>query len=182
MRALTAAGLGLDYSDLRLERTQAGWVAAGEKLASRVALVLGNLVSSVDLVGSAAVVGLLAKPIVDLAVAMNRKSAVEQVRERLEGAGWIYRGDAGEGGGHVFVLEARPWFRVSHLHAVAFGGEQWVSYLRLRDVLRASAHARGRYEAEKLRLMAAHPSDRRAYTRGRLQSSPSCARRRADPT
>jgi GrpB-like predicted nucleotidyltransferase (UPF0157 family) len=119
----TAAGLGLEYADLRLERTQRSWVTAGEKLAARVALALGALVAGVEPVGSAAVAGLLAEPIIDLAAGMDPIAAIEQITEQLEGAGWIYRGDAAQDGGHVFVLETRPRFRVAHLHADEIGGE-----------------------------------------------------------
>lgn len=166
-RMLASAGLGLAYSDLRLERTQTSWVTAGEELAASVARVLGASVARVERVGSTAVAGLLGKPIVDLAVGIKPESGVTQIQAKLEEAGWIYRGDAGKDGGHVFVLESRPWFRVAHLHAVEFGGEQWINYLHLRDVLRTSAEARRRYETEKLRLVAEHPTDRRAYTTGK---------------
>ena len=65
------------------------------------------------------------------------------------------------------MLETAPAFRVAHLHAVELGGEQWSNYLRFRDLLRASAPARRRYEAAKRSLAARHPADRPAYTEGK---------------
>lgn len=111
--------------------------------------------------------GLLAKPIVDLAVGLSTDRDLDAVTKELEEAGWIYRGDAGDSGGHVFVLEARPWHRVAHLHVVGHGGLQWRNYLRLRDLLRTSPDARHQYEAVKLRLAAEHGDDRLAYTDGK---------------
>jgi GrpB-like predicted nucleotidyltransferase (UPF0157 family) len=162
--ALTGEGLGLDYGKLRLDRTTEGWIIAGASLRDRVAECLEDVAVGVEHIGSSSVLGLLAKPIVDLAVGLSVLEDLDAVRTRLEASGWIYRGDAGENGGHVFVLEARPWHRVAHLHGVEYGGAQWLNYLRFRDLLRRSSDARDRYEAVKLRLAQEHGADRKAYT------------------
>lgn len=99
MQALTNAGLGLDHHALRLARTTEGWVAAGSSLRNYVSAAVSADDDCVEQVGSSSVVGLLAKPIVDLAVGLSADHDVAVVRRRLEGAGWIYRGDAGEHGG-----------------------------------------------------------------------------------
>ena len=112
--------------------------------------------------------GLLAKPIIDLAIGLDADQQLTPVRERLESMGWIYRGDAGAHGGHVFVLESAPWHRVAHAHVVEHLGEQWCDYLRLRDLLLRSPRARRRYESVKLRLMA-DGTDRATYTDGKTQ-------------
>jgi GrpB-like predicted nucleotidyltransferase (UPF0157 family) len=65
---LAAAGLGLDYEELRLELASEAWLAAGAGLRERVAGLLADYPAEVELIGSAAVPGLLAKPIIDLAV------------------------------------------------------------------------------------------------------------------
>ena len=161
---LTVEGLGLDYHELRLDRATVGWVRAGSLLRDEVAELLTGETVAVEQIGSSSVVNLLSKPIVDLAVGLSAQHDVSVVRKRLEDTGWIYRGDAGGEGGHVFVLEARPWFRVAHLHVVAYGDPQWQNYLRLRDLLRQSPQARNRYEAVKLRLVGELGGDRRAYT------------------
>jgi GrpB-like predicted nucleotidyltransferase (UPF0157 family) len=167
MDALIAAGLGLDYGTVRLERTTEDWLIAGAELRDRVEASLGSLAEGVEHVGSSSVLGLLAKPIIDLAVGVSTKQDLAAVTIRLEAGGWIYRGDAGDDGGHVFVLEARAWHRVAHLHVVEHGGVQWRDYLRFRGLLRRSADARDRYEAVKLRLVAEHRDDRKAYMGGK---------------
>ena len=164
MEALTREGLGLDYRDLRVAPTTEGWLVAGSSLRDAVIAALGADAQAVEQIGSSSVVGLLAKPIIDLAVGVSTANDVDAVRRKLEGAGWIYRGDAGESGGLVFVLEARPWFRVAHLHAVEHRGRQWLEYLLLRDLLRQSPNACARYAAVKLRLIEELGSDRKAYT------------------
>ncbi len=167
MDALTDAGLGLDKDSIRFSRTTELWLLAGSELRDRVAGNLKGVARGVEQVGSSSVLGLLAKPIIDLAVGLSVDRDLQSVTSTLEATGWIYRGDAGESGGHVFVLEARPEHRVAHLHAVEHGERQWVDYLRLRDLLRASPDARRRYEAAKIRIAEEFGDDRRAYTDGK---------------
>lgn len=167
VEALTNVGLGLDYDTTRLDRTTEDWLVAGSGLRNRVAEILATVAMGVEQVGSSSVLGLLAKPIVDLAVGLSADHDLPAVTSRLEAAGWIYRGDAGDDGGHVFVLEARAWHRVAHLHVVEYGGEQWRDYVRFRDLLRSSSEARDRYEAVKLTLIEEHRDDRKAYTDGK---------------
>lgn len=167
MEAYIRAGLGLDQDELRLDRTSEGWVVAGSALRNEVTAILEHEAEVVEQVGSSSVLGLLAKPIVDLAVGLSDQHEPSRVRSKLEAAGWIYRGDAGDDGGHVFVLEARPSHTIAHLHVVDHRGGQWRDYLRLRDLLRRDSDARSRYEAVKLRLIEEFGDDRKAYTDGK---------------
>lgn len=138
-------------------------------LRDQVATSLAGVATDVEVIGSASVLALLAKPIIDLAVGVPDGLPVSAVTERLEPEGWIYRSDQGTEGGHVFVLEARPWHRVAHLHVVEHDGRQWRNYLRLRDTLRSNAEARERYEAAKLRLIDQEAANRTAYTLGKSE-------------
>ncbi|MEZ4428240.1 MAG: GrpB family protein [Nannocystaceae bacterium] len=117
--------------------------------------------------GSAAAPGLAAKPILDLAVGLPEDVPFASTRALFEARGDLYRGDRGEEGGHVLVWEARPRLRTHHVYMVRLHGPQWRAYLQLRDLLRASAGARARYEQQKRRLAAQHPGDRGAYTAGK---------------
>jgi GrpB-like predicted nucleotidyltransferase (UPF0157 family) len=164
---LAAAELGLEYGRLSLVRTRPEWVTGGAQLAGHLARVLAEHGATVEHVGSTSVHGLLAKPIVDVAVGIEAAQEVDPLRIRIEQDGWIYRGDAGDEGGHVFVLESQPWFRVAHVHVVPFAGEQWLNYLRLRDLLRDNSAAREAYETTKLELANTVGNDRMAYTDGK---------------
>lgn len=132
MEWLTEAGLGLDYEVLRLERTNQQWIDAGTRLCDETVRQLAGLVASVEQIGSSSVLTLLAKPIIDLAVGLSDDDDFVLVCDRLDEAGWIYRGDAGADGGHVFVLETEPGHRVAHIDVIGYDGEQWCNYLRLR--------------------------------------------------
>lgn len=66
------------------------------------------------------------------------------------------------------MLEARPWFRVAHLHVVEADGIAWRNYRVFVELLRRDPQARQRYEAVKLRL-AEEGTDRRSYTAGKTE-------------
>ena len=162
-----AAGLGLPYGTVRLVRADAEWANIARHLAAEISAVLGDVALDVEHIGSTAVPGLLAKPIVDLALALPQGTDVGKIAEPLSGLGWIYRGDMGDHGGWVFVLDDSPWHRVAHVHGVVSGGSQWVRYLQFRDLLRRSAAARKSYEDVKERLAALYHDARDRYTAGK---------------
>ena len=166
-RELEGLGLGLPKSVVRLVRAERAWSAAADRLIDAVRRALGRDVEAVEHIGSTSVRDLLAKPIVDLAARLVPSASEERAVARLEGAGWEYRGDAGNAGGFVFVLEVRPDFRVAHLHVVHHDDAQWPQYLAFRDRLRADPSARAEYERVKCVLAAEHVDDREAYTAGK---------------
>ncbi len=157
------AGLGLQYGTVRLTEARSEWAAIARRLAERIRDALGGSALAVEHVGSTAVPGLAAKPIVDLAVGV-RDVSPEAVEEPLAELGYQYRGDAGDQGGLVFVLEERPRHRVAHVHVVEYGGAQWERYLAFRDLLQAHAPARAAYERAKTALARKFGNDRKAYT------------------
>jgi GrpB-like predicted nucleotidyltransferase (UPF0157 family) len=165
-----AAGLGVAYGTVRLERTAEAWIEVGAVLAEQLQDALIGRAVAVAHVGSTSVMGLLAKPIIDLAIGVSPQTTVDELAKTLSKLGWIYRGDAGAEGGWVFVLEDAPWRRVAHAHGVAFAGTQWTNYHRFRDLLRRSASARLAYEDTKQQLALAHPDGRALYTAGKTET------------
>lgn len=125
---------------------------------------LGQAAAGIEHVGSTAVHGVPAKPIVDLAVHLGAGTDEAAAITSLEGAGYQFRGDTGEEGGLLFVLEDQSGCRVAHLHVLRQGDHQWHEYLGFRDRLWADADARAAYAALKRSLAARFPSDREAYT------------------
>ncbi|NOT55734.1 MAG: GrpB family protein [Deltaproteobacteria bacterium] len=125
---------------------------------------LGNLVSDIQHVGSTAVPGLAAKPIIDIAVAVTSLAVIPLCRQPLGALGYIDRGDAGTEGGYLFVKESTPNVRTHHIHVVTQDDPQWNNYLRFRDLLRADDALRTTYAELKYALLIRFAQDRKAYT------------------
>ncbi len=162
-----AAGLGLQYGTVRLVPADAGWTTIARELAEDIGKALARSARAVEHIGSTAVPGLLAKPIIDLAIGVDPGADVRLIAQPMSRLGWVYRGDAGSGGGWVFAMEDTPWHRVADAHGVEFGGARWVRYLKLRQILRESPTARQAYEAAKAHAAAEQPDGLRGYVAGK---------------
>lgn len=122
---------------------------------------------NIEHVGSTAVPDLQAKPIIDIAIAVASIRAIPDVIPRMQKLGYIYCGDAGADGGHLFVRESSPNVRSHHVHVVAASDPQWHAYLRFRDCLRRDRVLREEYAQIKTRLSKEFPHDRPSYTAGK---------------
>ena len=121
------------------------WETLAAAEAGRVREALGA--EEVEHVGSTAVPGLAAKPIVDLMAGLA-PLAIEPEQIRGE-----------------FGLPGRVYFRAPdrHVHAVELGGDHWVRHLALRDYLRAHPEEAAAYTEEKRRALAASGGDGERY-------------------
>jgi 8-oxo-dGTP diphosphatase len=161
------AWLGLAYGTVNVVEHRPEWTEAGARLVRSVADALGPLADAVEHVGSTAVPGLPAKPILDIGVRLAPQADIAAVVDALTTAGFVYRGDKGEFGRHLFVAETRSEFRVAHLHVIPHGDPQFDRYLVVREALRSDPEARDRYAAVKRDLAVRNATDSWAYTLGK---------------
>ncbi len=140
-----------------------------ETAAAEIALVkaaLGSQVTRVDHVGSTAVPGMAAKPIVDLQVSVARIAPTAPFVEPLEALGYLFAPDPSSPDFHFFGKPVeRP--RAFHLHVCAAGGDDEARHLALRDYLRARPDEALRYAEVKRGLVDLRPGDRLAYIEGK---------------
>jgi GrpB-like predicted nucleotidyltransferase (UPF0157 family) len=155
--------MGLAEGKLQLEMAHADWALAFTEEAARLLPALPPA-GLLEHIGSSAVPGLPAKPILDLAVQLPEPQ-ISILEARLPALGYRFRGDAGAAGGRVWVRE-NGGLRTHILHVTLPIGPQWRCWLALRDLLRSSAAARQLYlEAKKLAL--ASGCTRREYTQAK---------------
>lgn len=132
--------------------------------AERIARACDDLPFRIEHVGSTAVPGLVAKPILDIAVAIHSYDMVPLCATALARVGYQYA--------HWVELENDYTFekgveRTHHVHLVEHGSRQWGDYLRFRDALRANIELARDYERTKIELGAKFCGDRAAYTRAK---------------
>lgn len=161
---LEPGALGLDKGEVRLVPHNPQWILLGLLECDTVARLLGDASRDVVHVGSTAVPGLEAKPILDIAASVDDDTLIDDVVARLcAGGEYIYQGDKHDQGGLLFVRGHGP-FRTVHVHVVGAGSRAWVSYLRFRRLLADDPAARERYQSAKRRLARQFPMDRLGYT------------------
>ena len=156
--------IGLERGTVRVVPSDDEWPVAFAQERHCLCQHIGHLVLDIQHVGSTAVPGLAAKPIIDIAVAVASPADVQRCRPLLVELGYLDRGDAGREGGYVFVKERAPEVRTHHLHMVTIDDPQWANYLCFRDRLRADAALRKEYAALKWKLQERFAYDRQGYT------------------
>ena len=162
------ATIGLRRHTVRVVAHRREWHALFESERRALLERVGHLAVDVQHVGSTAVEGLEAKPIIDIALAVASAEDVPRLRHPLEGLGYIYRGDAGgDDGGHLFVKESAPEVRTHHLHVVSVDDPQWHEWLSFRDELRANEALRASYSDLKKALQERFAEDRKGYTQAK---------------
>jgi GrpB-like predicted nucleotidyltransferase (UPF0157 family) len=107
---------------------------------SRVEAVVGAWVETIEHVGSTAVPGLDAKPVIDLMVGVRNMRDADHCIRLLEEVGYSYWAEDPTLDHHrLFVRFAKPegTYRTHNLHVVEVGGEYWENHLLFRDYLRS---------------------------------------------
>ena len=142
-----------------------GWPREAGAEKARIVAVLRIDPGRVEHVGSTAVPGLGAKPIIDLMVGIDHRPPMEATRpilDRLYAIGYVHDGIETVPG-TLYCRKADP--RRFNLHLTEYGAEFWVRHLAFRDYLRAHPNVAKEYEALKRALLApmGDNPDRAAY-------------------
>jgi len=165
-------GIGLERGRVRLAPHDPRWGDLFAEAAQAVRASLGARALGIEHVGSTAVPGLDAKPIIDLMVGLGDLRAAHAAVPVLEGIGYAYREAReyreGRSPAEYLILVKGPEAnRTHHLRLNEYAGRDWTDQLLFRDHLRAHPEAAARYAALKLRLAAAFLEDRAAYGAGK---------------
>jgi GrpB-like predicted nucleotidyltransferase (UPF0157 family) len=120
------------------------------------------LTGAIEHIGSTAVPGLAAKPVIDIMAGVESLSASRDAIAAAERCGYLYapyRDDVM----HWFCKPS-PAFRTHHLHLVPVDSGLWHERLAFRDYLRRYPDVAREYAALKQALAARYRFDRDAYT------------------
>jgi GrpB-like predicted nucleotidyltransferase (UPF0157 family) len=120
------------------------------------------LAGPIEHVGSTAIPGMAAKPVIDIMVAVESLEASTAAIDLLKANGYCYypyKADVM----HWFC-KPTPWVRTHHLHLIPFESELWHQRLAFRDHLRNDELDAKAYAELKLNLAEQYTNDREAYT------------------
>lgn len=141
------------------------WAALFTEQRDRLTTLLGPwLAAPVAHIGSTAVPGLRAKPVVDVLAPVASLDARATLVEVLSADGWLYWPQDPEAATRLWFLRPRPEARTHHLHVRAAADPGSAALLRFRDALRGDPALAADYARLKTGLAARHPDDREAYT------------------
>jgi GrpB-like predicted nucleotidyltransferase (UPF0157 family) len=141
------------------------WPEEFARLRDRAQSAMGELAVSVEHVGSTAVPGLPAKPVIDMVVAIASDDDLPEAIERLEAIGYRARGDLGVPGREAFSWpegETRH-----HLYVSPTTSEELRAQVAFRDLLLSDSRLATDYVALKRELAEKYRDDRPSYTDGK---------------
>ncbi|HSL69056.1 MAG TPA: GrpB family protein [Longimicrobiales bacterium] len=148
---------------VRLVDYDLAWPARFEAERSQLEEVLRPwLVAPIEHIGSTAVPGLAAKPVIDIMAGVQDLRTSRPARDAVASLGYLYfpyRPDDM----HWFCKPS-PAHRTHHLHLIAFDSPLWAERLAFRDCLRRFPDLAAKYGALKRDLATRYRYDREAYT------------------
>lgn len=162
---MTDDPIGLERGVVRLVAYTPEWAWLFELEKARLQAALGDKVLDIQHVGSTSIPGCTAKPILDIAIAVESFEAAFACVPLIEQLGYEYGGEHGIPRRHYFVR--RDPRSTHHIHMLEQSSADYQAHLLFRDYLRTHPEAVAEYVALKQSLMEQFPADREAYTDGK---------------
>ena len=135
------------------------WAARYAETAARVVAALAPVPIALHHIGSTAVPGIMAKPIIDMLGVVACLAAIDAAAARLMAIGFEAMGEYGDPGRRYFRLHAADGVRSHHLHIFATGSPAIARHLVFRDYLIAHPAVAAEYSTLKAALPAAGYQD-----------------------
>jgi GrpB-like predicted nucleotidyltransferase (UPF0157 family) len=139
------------------------WKEEFEKIRTTLYAFTGDLVLAIEHVGSTAVEGLAAKPIIDIDIVIESYVVFPKVKHRLEQAGYTHLGNLGIEGREAFDGGQDPGWMPCHLYVCPKDSKAYREHIALRNYLREHAGARKTYARLKRSLAERYSQDVDAY-------------------
>jgi GrpB-like predicted nucleotidyltransferase (UPF0157 family) len=137
-------------------------MAASETL--RLKAALGDNLVTVHHIGSTALHGIRAKPIVDLLPVVRSLEVLDARESAIRGLGYRWFGEFGlPGRRYCYCVDPETGKRVFQLHCYAQDNPEITRHLAFRDYLLAHPDIAIEYESEKIRAASVRSDDVNAY-------------------
>ena len=163
--------LGLERGRVKLIPHDDEW----DSEAGRVVATLWRIIpeaKDIQHVGSTAIKTIEAKPIIDIAVALDDVQSVKIHIDRMAEYGMIFRGS--DIPGQILFIIGEGNIRTHHIHIVKWHSKEWENYIMFRDYMNSHSDKASEYEKLKKHLSLSFPDNRSAYTQGKAEFIGKC--------
>jgi GrpB-like predicted nucleotidyltransferase (UPF0157 family) len=150
------------------------WLLVYEEEKRCILGVAGNRVLGVEHIGSTSVIGLGAKPIVDIMVGVNGQSDADTLLPLLREIGYAnVTRQSGDSEWYYCLSKVihgqEVWLQNFHLHLIKFRSNTWERHILFRDVLRNHPEVAQKYCELKKIIAAKYGVDRESYTNAKAE-------------
>jgi len=158
--------IGLSRHIVRLAPHSPKWAEHFEAEKDLLSKNLGPKVLEIRHMGSTAIPGVPAKPIIDIIAAVRDLPDVENFTSTLAKLGYEDKGEAGVTGRRYFVKGPEE-ARTPHLNFFELDSDGWNTHIFFCEYLKTHPEAAAEYAALKEKLAKDFPNNRAAYTAGK---------------
>jgi len=158
--------LGLKRGTVKLIADHKKWKELFEKEKKTLLSIFEDLEIQIEHVGSTAIPGVLAKPIIDMMLGFSKPEQTEIIYKKLEELGYEDRGERGVPGRRLFVKGPEEK-RTHYLHVTKIDNSFWQEHIIFRDYLRQNQKGRDEYNKLKQDLAEKFSDKRELYTKAK---------------
>ncbi|HLC69735.1 MAG TPA: GrpB family protein [Patescibacteria group bacterium] len=155
--------LGLKRKTIKLVPHQKSWITFFQKEKEKLLKVIPDIY--VEHVGSTAIPNIVAKPIIDIVVGIDKIKNYHLYITKLKKLGFEYHNNRGSKFNKFFTKGPEDC-RTTYVHLVKYKGNIWNKYINFRDVLNRNIKLAKKYEKLKLDL-ATKFTNRDKYTKAK---------------
>lgn len=167
--------IGLKRGTVQLCEHKKEWEIEAQNTIARLKEILGDVIKDIQHVGSTSILTIKAKPIIDIAVAVDEFDDILVYEKELKDAGFYYRPNAQASLRDQLLFACGNFYdgtgelQTHFIHVVLTGSMDWINYINFRDYLNKTPSAAKAYEDLKVSLAQQAPVDsgREKYLKGK---------------
>lgn len=155
-------GIGLKRGTVVVEPHKSEWESTARQTIELLKSIFLDVAVDVQHVGSTAIRGICAKPIIDIVVGVSDLNKMLALNDVLEQNGILFRGQD-HPGQYLYICGKDDWI-THHIHTTTYGSEAWHNYVNMRDYLISHPDEAQAYSKLKESLAVQYAGERKTYT------------------
>lgn len=166
--------IGLKIGTVQLFEHDKNWELEAQKTIAKLKEILGDVIKDIQHIGSTSIVTIKAKPIIDIAIAVDDFDDILQFENKLKKEGFYYRPSKTKLTNQLLFASGSYYDNTGDnqthfIHIVKTGSMDWLNYINFRDYLNSKPSVAKEYENLKLVLSSKTTIDigREEYTKGK---------------
>jgi len=156
--------LGLKRGTVKLVPHHKGWALAFEVEKKKLKKKLGKAIINIQHIGSTAVPGLAAKPILDIGAGVRSLAVAKKFMKPLRSLGYHFYKTFQD---QILFAKGSDTTRTHYLHVMRYNGPKWRTDRAFRQYLMTHPRRAAAYERLKKNLARRYPENREKYTAGK---------------
>lgn len=156
--------MGLQKGTVKLENDYLNWKKMFDEEKQNLKSIFCEIAIEIEHIGSTAVKGLFAKPIVDIAIAVNEFSDIEKIKDKLES---LYTIKNNEENGEILLIKEAEEVTYFLIHVMKIDSKRYKDTIDFRNYIRENYDVMKQYEDLKVELAQIYADDRKTYTKSK---------------